>query len=354
MGEKIIIPSNYNQLIQELTAKDLVVVRVISQSKERYIVQSGERTYNAEVTGNLRFGTLKKSDFPVVGDWVAASIFDDNLAIIHDVLERKTVLERRAVGAYAETQILASNVDVAIIVQSANQDFNLKRLDRYISICHSSKIQPIIAITKVDLLEESDINFIDSQLKNHIGNIRTLFLSIYNKDSLQMLRNFLDSQKTYCFLGSSGVGKSTLVNYLLGKEIQKTNQISENTNKGKHTTSHRELFVMPNGSLIIDVPGIRELGITANEEGIDQTFDQIIELSKGCKFRNCKHINEKDCEVINALEANVISKNSYDSYIKLKREQEHFADSVSQKRAKSKNQGKIYKAIQAERKRRKL
>lgn len=322
--------------------------RVLIEHKDRYVVQTDRGTFSAQITGNLRYSAESPADFPAVGDWVKLTPMDQDAAIIISVLPRTSKLERKAVGKTAEAQLIATNIDVAFIVQSVGHDFNLKRIERYLVVCHASGIEPIILLTKTDLVEEDELQELIEAAEKRIKDVRLLSISNLTLSGFDLLKQALEPFKTYCFLGSSGVGKSTIVNHLKGEDILKTNTISSSTNKGKHTTTHRELIVLPNKSIVIDTPGMREIGMVDNAEGIEQTYDEIEELSQNCKFNDCLHINETGCAVLEAIQQGEISQEVYKNYQKLKREQAHFSSTIAEKRHKEKKQAKLYRSILTE------
>jgi ribosome biogenesis GTPase len=317
--------------------------RVTQEHRERYIVSTGEKEYDAEITGNLRFSANSRADFPAVGDWVAITIYDSDQAIIHKVLPRSSVLERQAVGKSGEKQIISANIDVAFIVQAINNNFSINRLERYLAICYSANIEPVLVISKIDLSDEKEISEAVLELGKRGKNLKYILLSNTSLKGLDQILNLIQKGKTYCVIGSSGVGKSTLINNLLKKNVLKTGQISQSTNKGRHVTEHRELFVLENGGIIIDTPGMKELGMTDNEEGIKTTFQEIYDISLKCRFPDCKHINETGCAVIEALNKEVIDKDSYENYQKIRKENERFQTTVAEKRKKEKVFGKMIK-----------
>jgi len=329
--------------LRENQLTDFSIGRVTQEHRERYVVSDGENEYAAEITGNLRFAAKSRTDFPAVGDWVAMTTYDSHQAIIHKILPRKSVLERQAVGKFGETQIISANIDVAFIVQAINNNFSINRLERYLAICYSANIEPVLVISKIDLSTEKDIQEAISTLEKRDRKVKYIQLSNMTLKGLDQLLEFIQKGKTYCVVGSSGVGKSTLINNLLKKNVLKTGQISLSTNKGRHTTDHRELFVLENGGIIIDTPGMKELGMTDNADGINTTFQEIVSIAINCKFSDCKHINEAGCAVIDALNNGTIDKDSYDNYQKIQKEQEWFQASVSEKRRKDKAFGKMIK-----------
>ena len=321
------------------------VGRVISEHKERYIVKTTENEYDAEIIGNLRFTALKRSDFPAVGDWVAISEYGKDKVLIHSIFPRNTIIERQAVGKQSEKQIIATNIDFAFIVQAVDRDFNINRIERYLTICNAFKVKSIIILNKIDLIENTKLTNLISNVQDRIKQVPLITLSNKTLIGIDRLKEILIKGKTYCLLGSSGVGKSTLLNNLSGKKLMKTNTISTSTNKGRHVTSHRELLVLDNGGILIDNPGMREIGIVDSTYGLELTFETIVELSKDCKFKNCTHTTEINCAVIEAIERGEIDNSLYENYLKMEREKEHFETTISEKRKKDKNFGKMIKNI---------
>jgi ribosome biogenesis GTPase len=335
--------------VTENKLTDFSIGRVTQEHRERYIISDGENEYDAEITGNLRYSANSRTDFPAVGDWVAMIIHDSDQAIIHKVLPRKSVLERQAVGKFGEIQIISANIDVAFIVQAINNNFNINRLERYLTICYSAKIEPVLVISKIDLCTGKEIQDAITYLEKREKKVKFILLSNVTLEGLDQILEITQKGKTFCVVGSSGVGKSTFINNLLKKNILKTGQISHSTNKGRHITDHRELFVLGNGSIIIDTPGMKELGMIENAEGVKTTFQEIINISVNCKFPDCNHINEKGCAVIEAVNNGIIDKDTYYNYQKIQKEQERFQSTVAEKRKKDKVFGKMIKNYQKER-----
>ncbi len=317
--------------------------RVISVHKERYIVKTDRGEFDAEITGNMRFTAKGREDFPAVGDWVALINYDPDFSIIHKILPRFSIISRQAVGQTGEIQIIAANIDVAFLIQAVDRDFNINRFERYLTICYASKVNPVIVLTKTDLINDKKLAEITDTIQERIKNVSVIAISNETQDGYDALKKIIEKGKTYCMLGSSGVGKSTLVNNLSGRNRMRTNAISESTNKGRHVTSHREMIVLENGGILIDNPGMREVGIADSSGGLEITFDRIVGLSKNCKFKDCTHANEVGCSVLEAVENGEIDRNSYENYRKMEREKAHFEASVAEKRSHDKQFGKMMK-----------
>lgn len=337
----------YNSDLEEYrknkNLEEFDVGRVISEHKERYLIKSDIAEFDAEIVGNLRYSAKKREDFPAVGDWVSFQSYDSEKAIIHYVFPRKNCLERQASGKHGEKQIIASNIDYALIVQSANRDFNLNRLERYLTLCNASHIKSAVILSKTDLINMDEKEILIKLIKQRREDIQVIAISNLNMEGLKELEDFILPAKTYCLLGSSGVGKSSLINNLTQSDVMETKTISSSTNKGKHTTSHRELFILPHGGIIIDNPGMREVGITDSESAVQETFDKILQFASNCRFKNCTHVHEAGCAVIEAMHEGIVDQAAYTNYLKLQKEQEHFESTRLEKKQKEKSFGKMIK-----------
>jgi ribosome biogenesis GTPase len=258
------------------------------------------------------------------------------------------MIARQAVGQFGEIQIIAANIDYALLVQAADRDFNINRLERYLAVCYSSKVVPVIVLTKTDLVNEQSKNEIIERIKQRIKNIPVFAISNETQDGYEALKQAIEKGRTYCMLGSSGVGKSTLLNNLSGRTIMKTDSISRSTNKGRHVTSHRELIVLENGGILVDNPGMREVGIADSTDGLETTFDTITRLSQNCRFKDCTHTNETGCSVLESVEKGETDKASYENYLKMEREKAHFESTMAEKRKKDKKFGKFIRNYKKE------
>lgn len=324
------------------------VGRVITEHKERYMVSTEKGELEAEITGNMRFSAKSREDFPAVGDWVSLIVYGAESAIIHQVFPRYSILKRQAIGQFGEVQVIASNIDFAFLVQAADRDFNINRLERYLTICNTSGVNPVIVLSKTDLIDELALNTIIESIKTRIGHVPVMAISNKTRDGYEAVNARIEKGKTYCMLGSSGVGKSSLVNNLSGKTLMRTDAISASTQKGRHVTTTRELVVLENGGILIDNPGMREVGIADASGGLEITFDQIFQLSRDCKFKDCTHTNEVGCAVLEAVEKGEINRASYENYQKMEREKAHFELTIAEKRKKDKGFGKIMKNYKKE------
>jgi len=321
------------------------VGRVSSEHKERYTVKTIEGDYDAEIIGNLGYSSNSREEFPAVGDWVAVSEYDDGKLLIHKVYSRKTILERSAVGKLGERQIIASNIDFAFIVLSIDRDFSVNRIERYLTICYNSNVEPIIVISKIDLIDKIELSQIIELIEKRIHKVPIITISNETQSGIDILEKIIEKGKTYCLLGSSGVGKSTLINSILGKSYMKTGEIGNATNRGKHVTSYRELILLESGGILIDNPGMREVGLTDMTEGLRMSFEDINELSKKCRFADCTHIHEKDCAVLCAVNSGKIDSDSYENFLKMIREKNHFESTEIEKRRKGKDFAKMVKEV---------
>jgi ribosome biogenesis GTPase / thiamine phosphate phosphatase len=314
--------------------------RVIAEHKELYRVKTFSHEYFAKVTGKQIFSAVSREDFPAVGDFVGIEILDNDQAVIKTVLPRKSVIKKRRGNSI---QIIATNVDVAFVVESVDRDYNINRLERYCALCLQEKIEPVVVINKIDLISADELALKLQEIQHRLPEVSIISTSVPNSDGLNELKLYIKKGITYCFLGSSGVGKSSIINKLFGKELIKTEEIGKGTGRGKHTTTAREMFFLPNGGILIDNPGMREVGLADFESGISQVFDDFVSIAKQCKFADCTHTNEPGCAVLEALNKGQLDEDQYDNYLKLKKEVEHFEMTDQEKREKDRKFGKFVK-----------
>ena len=298
----------------------LTVGRVVLQHKYLYRIVNEQGEWIGEPTGKFTFETLMKKDFPAVGDWVLMTTYPhEQKAMIHQVLQRKSVFMRQASGIKTEEQVVASNVDFVFLVNGLNHDFNLRRLERYLLLAYESRATPVIILTKRDLCDnlEEKLHQVEAIT---FGAVLVIAVSSLDGVGLEEVRDLISVGCTIALLGSSGVGKSTLLNALVGRDVQETSGIREGDGKGRHTTTHRELFMLPEGGLVIDTPGMRELQVAGGSDWIDTTFSDVEGLISACKFSDCQHHTEPGYKVKEALENGTLSADRYRSYQKLQRE----------------------------------
>lgn len=321
------------------------VARVVSVRKDSFTVIKGGDEVFAELSGNLLYSTDSASELPTTGDWVYADFYDDDThAIIYGVFPRKTLLKRKAVGKLVDYQLIAANIDVAFIIQSLNDNFNLRRLERYLVMVNEAGIEPVILLSKCDLMPEDEISDIKNKVLEVAPTATVMAFSNLNPASIDSIIGSLKSELTYCLLGSSGVGKTTLLNSIVGKDEFETKAVSKIQSKGRHTTTSRQLVRLESGAMVIDTPGMRELGSMSADEGLDETFSEIAALSQQCKFANCSHSNEKGCAILAAINAEELSEERYQNYLKIKKESDFNQMSYSEKRKKDKDFGKLIKS----------
>lgn len=312
--------------------------------RNAFLVRGEKQEVLAELSGRLRFAVESSPDLPCVGDWVCIEYASPDLATIHSILPRKSCLRRKRPGKIVDFQIIASNIDISFVVQSCQYDFNLRRLHRYLVACRDGGIDPVIILSKTDLVSSEEIDDLILELRGSGITVQILPVSNTSKAGFELLRTLLEPGKTCCFVGSSGVGKSTLINRLMGRNELDTKAVSL-TGEGTHTTSRRQLLLLNNGTMLIDTPGMRELGLLGASEGLDDSFSDIHALSLNCRFANCTHLQEPGCAVLQAIETDELSEDRYQSYLKLKKESEHHNLSYIEKRNKDRNFGRHVKAV---------
>lgn len=313
----------------------LYIARVSSQHKDLYKVICENGEIQAEISGKMSYVAKQSADYPAVGDWVMIdrTSHDSGNAIIHHILRRKSVFERKAAGTSNRNQIVATNIDIIFIAMSLNNDFNLRRLERYLSVAWDSMATPVVILTKSDLCEDVAAKL--SEVSTVAIGIDVIVTTSISEDRYNKLMDYMTSGKTAAFIGSSGVGKSTLINRLMGKEVLTTSGIRED-DKGRHTTTHRQLLIMPNGGVVIDTPGMRELQIES--ANLNSSFSDIEEYAASCRFNDCSHESEPHCAVKAAIEDGLLTFERLANYKKLQKEAKYQnLNSIERQREKINN-----------------
>jgi ribosome biogenesis GTPase len=328
----------------KVQTQDWDVARVTRVDRNRYLVRNEAGEVPAEAAGKLLFGADSSRDLPCVGDWVFVQYYnDDTLAIIHDLFPRKTYLRRKSAGKNVDYQMIASNIDTAFVIQSCDLDFNIRRMERYLVMVNEGHIEPILLLSKSDLVSTEDLEDHISEIRQAHISVRIIAFSNKTAIGLETVQRTLEKGKTYCLLGSSGVGKTSLLNHLLGHEVFETTPVREGDGKGRHTTARRHLTVIDNGALMIDTPGMRELGMIAVGATIDESFSDIHELSTQCRFNDCTHTVEVGCALLMAVQNRQISEERFRSYMKLTKESEFHQMSYVERRKKDRQFGRMVK-----------
>ena len=328
----------------EALRPDCTVARVTAVHRDSYLVRNSSSEVLAELAGSFIYSAESSIDLPSVGDWALVQFHnDDTFAIIHGLLPRKSFLRRKTPGKKIDYQMIAVNIDSALIVQACDFDFNLRRLERYLVMVHEGHIVPILLLTKSDLVSPEMLEQRISEVSQANIKCKVLPLSNVTGFGVDQVRQLLEPGKTYCLVGSSGVGKTTLLNHIIGRDLFETNTVRASDGRGKHTTAQRQLIILDQGAMLIDTPGMRELGNIGVSSGLEESFADIWNLSKTCRFANCTHIQEVGCALLNAIDNGTLQADRYQSYLKLMKESEYNELSYVEKRRKDRKFGQFVK-----------
>ncbi|UCE25787.1 MAG: ribosome small subunit-dependent GTPase A [Candidatus Zixiibacteriota bacterium] len=308
----------------------MVPGRIEREDRNQYLVACESGRFAAEVSGRFRNEARSRADFPAVGDWVALKPSGaENRAIIHEVLPRKSCFSRKAIlsggmpdtGGKTDQQVLAANIDTVFLVSGLDGDFNLRRIERFVTVAYDSGAAPAIILNKADLC--SNLQECIQQVELIAIGIPIHAVSAVSGDGLPHLDEYLSIGRTVAFLGSSGVGKSTIINRLLGEERLRTTAVREYDGRGRHTTSHRELIVLPEGGIVIDSPGMREIQLWGDQDSLDQAFEDVEVLARNCRFNDCTHSKEPGCAIKSAIDTGELDPARFGNYLKLQKEIRH-------------------------------
>lgn len=316
---------------------DLELARITAQHRGKYHVNTQQGHCLAEISGKLRYETDDLAMFPAVGDYVMVKREGD-LAIIHHLLTRKSLFVRKAVGMQGQAQAVAANVDVAFLCMSLNQNYSLNRMERYLSAAWDSGATPVVVLTKADLCDDLEGAVAEVERISLYSDV--IALSMFDQDIPQKFAPYFEQGQTCAFIGSSGVGKSTLINCLLGSNVIQTNQIGKG-DKGRHTTTGRQMLPCPLGGVVIDTPGMREMGVDSADT--NTTFADIEEPAQGCRFADCTHTEEPGCAVLAAVDAGMLDQRRLDSYLKLELEAGY--EGLSSKEIEAKKFERMFKDV---------
>lgn len=305
-------------------------MRIVRENRKKYIACNELGEFICEISGKFRFEADSKKKFPTVGDWVAVSTLpDERKAIIHALLPRKSIFSRKVAGEITDEQVVAANIDVVFIVCGLDLNFNLRRIERYLSLAWESGAVPVILLNKADICPEAEAR--KNEVEAIAFGVDVHTLSASKKVGMDIFGKYVRAGGTAAFLGSSGVGKSTIINSLLGAERLKVNDVSDLGSRGRHTTTFRELIFLPNGGMVIDTPGMRELQVWGDEDGLKQVFDDIEGLALTCRFKDCSHQSEPECTVQKAINNGSLDADRLKSFLKLKKEFAYLADRQTMK-----------------------
>ncbi len=335
----------FQDKLKEYGVNSYDIARITAVNRDNYLVRNENVEVLAELSGRFRFSIESESDLPTVGDWVLVTYLDaNNFAIIEHVLPRITILKRKVAGKKISYQMIAANIDTAFIIQSCDFNFNLRRLERYLVAIRDGNAEPVVLLSKSDLVSQAELDEILSAIEEVKINSRVIAYSVESGSGLTEIRQLLKPGRTFCLLGSSGVGKTTLINNLIGRDTFATKSVRRKDSKGRHTTTRRQLICLDNGAMLIDTPGLREFGNIDVDSGIVEVFPDIEKLVDGCRFKDCSHTGEAGCSVLEAVGNGNLSQARYDSYLKLKKESEHYHLSYVEKRKKDRNIGRFIKS----------
>ncbi|OGT07551.1 MAG: ribosome small subunit-dependent GTPase A [Gammaproteobacteria bacterium GWE2_37_16] len=318
----------FQNAFDNLKNPDWMPAKVFSEDRGSYLIMTELGEFRGKTSGSYRHVSKNRADFPAVGDWLAVQLCSGGgAAIIHALLPRINMLSRKIADDSTEKQVLAANVDYVFIVSGLDHNFNLRRIERYIALAWDGGVQPVIVLNKVDLIaDKTELNKIKNAIESVALDVPVHFISLVSHKGLAELSSYFTDHKTVVLVGSSGVGKSTLTNYLIGEDLQKTASTRASDSRGRHVTTRRQLFPLASGGMLIDTPGIRELQLWADKSSLDTGFSDIEDIAKSCRFNDCKHSGDPGCAVQEAIMQNKLEAKRLVNYLKLQQELKQRAD----------------------------
>lgn len=341
----------YNQFFEDSRLKLGISIdclaRVTAEHRGAYEMINLDGDFRATVSGKFMLKAISRYNYPAVGDWAIIKNSTDDIKVIEALLPRRTYLHKKY-SCKNETQLIACNVDVAFIVESMDRDYSLNRFDRYIVLALEGGVRPVLILNKSDQIVDAELSARVEQLSKRFRNIDILHTSVLTENGLSGLSNYIQPGSTYCFLGSSGVGKSSIINKLLHEDSIETKEIGTKTGRGRHTTTTRGMYFTSGGGIIIDNPGSREVGVADSITGVGEVFIDIESIAIACKFKDCEHADEPGCAVKDAIVAGIINPSKFENYQKLLKETEHYEMNSHDRRQKDKKFGKYIKNAKSE------
>ncbi len=336
----------FEERIDPLKLERFRLARVIAVDRESCVVKDEGGETRAEVAGRLMYGAESPLDYPGTGDWVYAQYMDDDsFAIVHEVFPRKSVLKRKTSGKKTEHQLIAANIDTAFVVQSLDSDFSPRRLERYLTMIYDGGIRPVVLLSKSDLPSKTAVGEMTEEIRKVAPDVETVAFSNKKEEDVKRVEGLFVPGRTHCLLGSSGVGKTSLVNNLSEEDLYEVREVRKKDGKGRHTTTRRQMIFLRNGAMVVDTPGMRELGNIGALAGIEEAFKEIADLANLCRFADCTHTGEKGCAVLAAVEEGGISREHFQNYVKMKKESAYNELSYLERKRKDKKFGKLCKEV---------